>query len=81
MAYKVLMNNECEHFNDYFAIKYHAKNTRNRNKLLKLQRVKLEFAKWSFKYMGNILYNDLSINIRACENDPSLRKLFNDNVF
>ena len=45
MAYKVLMNNVCEHFNDYFAIKYHAKNTRSRNKLLKLQRVKLEFAK------------------------------------
>ena len=45
MVYKVLMNNVCEHFNDYFAIKYHAKNTRSRNKLLKLQRVKLEFAK------------------------------------
>ena len=70
MVYKVLMNhNVCEDFNDYFAINYHAKNTRNRNKLLKLPRVKLEFAKRSFKYMGAILYSDLPLNIHACEND------------
>ena len=50
MVDKVLMNDDvCENFNDYFAINYHAKNTRNRNKLLKLPRVKLEFAKQSFK--------------------------------
>ena len=82
MAYKIVMNdNVCEIFNDDLAINYHAKNTRNRNKLLKLPRVKLEFAKRSFKYMGAILYNDLPINIRACENDPNYRKLFNNYVF
>ena len=78
MVYKVLMNSVCENFNDYFAINYHAKNTRNRNKLMKLRRVKLEFVKRSLKYMGTILYNDLSINIRACENDPNFRKFFNN---
>ena len=37
MVCKVLMiDNVCENFNDYFAINYHVKNTRNRNKLLKL---------------------------------------------
>ena len=82
MAYKIVMNdNVCEIFNDDLAINYHAKSTRNRNKLLKLPRVKLEFAKRSFKYMGAILYNDLPINIRACENDPNYRKLFNNYVF
>ena len=51
MVYEVLMDdNVCENFKDYFAINYHAKNTRNRNKLLKLPQVKLEFAKRSFKY-------------------------------
>ena len=51
MVYEVLMDdNVCENFKDYFAINYHAKNTRNRNKLLKLPHVKLEFAKRSFKY-------------------------------
>ena len=50
IVYEVLMDdNTYESFNDYFAINYHAKNTRNRNKLLKLPRVKLEFAKQSFK--------------------------------
>ena len=53
MVYKILMNdNVCENFNDYFAINYHAKSTINRNKLLKLPQVKLEFAKRLFKYMG-----------------------------
>ena len=80
--YKVLMNvNVCEIFNDYFAINYHAKNASKRNKLLNLLRVKLKFAKQSFKYMGVILYNDLPLNIRAFENDQNFRKLFNDYVF
>ena len=64
-----------------FAINYHAKNTRKRNKLLKLLRVKLKFAKRSFKYMGVILYHDFPLNMRACENDQNFRKLFNDYVF
>ena len=82
MVYKVLMNdNVCEIFNDYFAINYHAKNTSKRNKLLNLLRVKLKFAKQSFKYMGVILYNDLPLNIRAFENDQNFRKLFKDYVF
>ena len=46
MVHSVLMNNDvCENFNDYFAVKYHAKKTRNRNTLLKLPRVKLKFTK------------------------------------
>ena len=45
MFYKVLMNhNICKNFNNYFAINYHAKNTRNRNKLLQLPGVKLELT-------------------------------------
>ena len=82
MVHNVLTNNDvCENFNDYFAINYHAKNTRNRNTLLKLPRVKLEFTKRSFKYMGAKLYNDLPLNIRACENDQNFKKLFNEYVF
>ena len=82
MAYKVIMNdNVCENFNYYFTIKYHANNIRNRNKLLKLQWVKLKFVKRLFKYIWAILYNDLPKNIRACENDPNFWKLFNDYVY
>ena len=82
MVYKVFVNdNVCENINDYLAINYHAKNTRNGNKLLKLPRVKLDFSKRSVKYTGAILYNDFLLNIRACENDQNFRKLFNYYVF
>ena len=30
---------------------------------------------------GYPLYNDLPLNIRACENDQNFRKVFNDYVF
>ena len=74
-------DNVCEDFNDYFAFNYHPKNTRNRNQLLKLPSVKLEFGKWLFKCMGVILHNDLPLNICACENDQNFGKLFNDYAF
>ena len=76
MVYKVLMNdNVCENFNDYFAINYHAINTRNRNKLLKLPRVKLEFSKQWLICMGAILYNDLLLNICPCEIDQNFTNI------
>ena len=82
MVYMVFVNdNVCENINDYLAINYHAKNTRNGNKLLKLPRVKLDFSKRLVKYTGAILYNDFLLNIRACENDQNFRKLFNYYVF
>ena len=74
-------DNVRENFSDNFAINSHAKYTRNKNKLSKLPRVKLEFAKRLFKYMRAILSNDLPLNIRACENDQNFRKFFNDYVF
>ena len=82
MVRNVLTNNDvCENFNDYFAINYHVKNTKNRNTLLKLPRVKLVFTKRSFKCMGSKLYNDLPLNIRACENDQNFKKLSNEYDF
>ena len=39
-----------------------------------------EIAKRSFKYMGAISYNDLSLNRRACEKGQNFRNLFNDYV-
>ena len=51
------------------------KNTRNRNKLLKLPRVKLEFSKQWLIYMGAILYNDLLLNICPCEIDQNFTNI------
>ena len=33
---ELMIENVFENFNNYFTINYHVKNTRNRNKLLKL---------------------------------------------
>ena len=43
--------------------------TRNRNILLQIQKVKLEFAKNSFFFMGIKLYNLLSKDIRESTSD------------
>ena len=56
-------------FNDYFAINYRAKNTRNLN----LPRDRL--STWGLYYIMI-----LHLNIHACENDQIFRKLFIDYV-
>jgi hypothetical protein len=42
----------CSNFNNYFTINTHAKLTRNGNFLIKLPKIKLEFARSSFYYFG-----------------------------
>ena len=49
---KCLDNELCYHFDGYFQINEHGKNTRNRNLLLKLPKINLEFGKKSFMYQG-----------------------------
>lgn len=54
----------CKAFNEYFKINIHGKMTRNNNVLVKLPKVKLEFARNSFFYFGAHLYNSLPLEIR-----------------
>ena len=54
----------CINFNNYFENNVTGINTRNANCLLKLPKVKLDFAKQSFFYSGAKIYNDLPIDIR-----------------
>ena len=54
----------CTNFDNYFEIKTGGINTRNNNLFLKLPKVKLEFVKQSFYYLGAKIYNDLPIEIR-----------------
>ena len=61
---KCLDKNTCSPFKTYFQVNEHSMNTRNRNLLLKLPKVKLEFGKCSFKFMGAKLYNQLPISTR-----------------
>jgi hypothetical protein len=54
----------CTNFDNYFEIKTGGINTRNNNLFLKLPKVKLEFVKQSFYYLGAKIYNDLPIEIK-----------------
>ena len=59
----------CENFLNYFELNNHQKVTQNNNYLLKVPKIKLEFAKHSFYFMGVQLYNSLPIEIRQTKTD------------
>ena len=66
---KCIDGNVCTNFLNYFERNNHQKVTRNNNFLLKVPKVKLEFAKRSFYFMGVQLYNSLPIEIRQAKDD------------
>ena len=51
----------CENFKDYFTLMNNS--TRNRGKLLRLPRVKLESTKESFYFNGANFFNSLAIQL------------------
>ena len=59
----------CANFPDYFMINEHNMRTRNRNILLQIHKVKLEFARNGFFFMGARLYNLLPKDIRESADD------------
>ena len=66
----------CTNFDNYFEINTHRVNTRNNKYLLKLPKVKLEFAERLF-YCGKI-YNDFPIEIRRESDYNTFLKLLKD---
>ena len=66
---KCLNGNVCTNFQNYFMINEHDVRTRNRNILLHIPKVKLEFAKNGFFFMGARLYNSLPKDIRESADD------------
>ena len=64
---KCINGNVCTNFHSYFMIKEHDVRTRNRNILLQIPKVKLEFAKSSFVFMGARFYNSLPKGIRKVQ--------------
>ena len=51
-----------------FQVVNHHKNTRNNGVLLKVPRLKLEYARGSFYHTGSTLYNELPRDIRSNQN-------------
>ena len=75
---KCLMKSTCKSFANYFVINNHTANTRNRNQLLILPKVRLEYGKQAFKFMGAKTYNELPLEIRSCESLSTFKRLLHD---
>lgn len=71
---KCLDGKLCEQFENYFEINEHSKRTRNRNKLLKLPKIKLEFGRKSFRFQGAKIFNNLPLEIRGNQNATEFRR-------
>ena len=66
---KCLNGTVCTNFHNYFMINEHDVRTRYRNVLSQIPKVKLEFAKNGFFFMGARLYNSLPKDIRKNADD------------
>ena len=66
---KCLNATVCSNFEDYFMINEQNVRTRNRNILIQIPKVKLEFAKNGCFFMGARLYNSLPKDIRESADD------------
>ena len=64
---KCLVKDICVHFQNYFTLIEHEKETRNNNCTLRLPRIKKEYARKSFLYMGAKVYNELPLEVRRTE--------------
>ena len=72
---KCLENDMCSNFQGYFEINDHKQHTRNNSKLVKLPKVKLEYARQSFSFAPVKIYNDLPIDIRSEKNLKNFKSL------
>ena len=65
---KCLERETCEQLQNYFTLQEHERQTRNNNYTLKLPRIKTEYARKSFMFMGVKVYNELPLELRKIEN-------------
>ena len=57
------LNDDVPNFEDYFELISHRKGTRNNNRILRTQKIKLESTKKAFYYNDSVVYNSLPLEI------------------
>ena len=75
-VYKCLTGDVCEHFENYFEVM--TNNTRNKNILLRLPKIRLESSKKSFFYYGAKCLNELRPEVRAAQNIKEFSNYFSN---
>ena len=53
----------CDNFKNYFQLQKHSINTRNNRDIPVIPKMRTEFGKKSFMYMGAKVYNELPLEI------------------
>ena len=71
---KCLDKETCEQLQNHFMLQEHEKLTRNDNCTLKLPRIKTEYARKSFMFMGAKVYNELPLELGNIENNKEIEK-------
>ncbi len=64
----------CDTFQGNFHINDHKMQTRNNQGLIKLPKIKTEYARKSFRFMGAKIYNKLPLDIRQTESFNAYEK-------
>lgn len=77
MVHKIIYENDCHNFENYFKIIDGNIQTRNHKKLVRLPKVKLQIARKSFYFQGGLEFNKLPIEIRAEKNHKKFKQKVN----
>ena len=78
-VFDCLNGTACFPFKDYFQRLHHnALNTRNNGKSAKLPKVKLDFARRSFYFLGASIFNSLPLSLRNINSRVLFRKALDD---
>ena len=64
----------CEQLQNHFTLQEHERQTRNNNYTLKLPRIKTEYARKPFVFMGAKAYNEVPLELRKIENCKEFEK-------
>ena len=75
---KCLDKETCEQLQNHFTLQEHERQTRNNTYTLKLPRIKTEYARKSFLFMGAKVYNELPLELRKIENYEEFEKQLKD---
>ena len=74
LVHNILNNDICDALQSHITTHEHIKTTRNNKCLATLPRIKTEYARKGFYYMGAKVYNNLPIDIRTVENKKDFKE-------
>ena len=75
LAHNILQNNVCHAFSKYFIYQEHSKNTRNSKYRICLPRLRTEYARKCFLYMGAMIFSELPLAASMSDNVLNFRKI------